>query len=454
MKRNDPRMLAVRSAQVMLTYLPFMVAQGTIASMLPSWATLPWAILIIYYTITRFTYISVDWLTTRWFADHNGLAVQTGWPARSRVTVTWSEIGTLDVRQGWAARLLGVRTIIASVGADGCSKLTLEAVSAVDAERLVKFHGQFDNCAAGAGEPPEATIVHRSRSIDFLAIGFTHGQFLLVVPFLIGSGADLMELAGLELVTIAGWLAGLGVAPAIFLVTALALGYGTFRSALAYHGHTVRQHSWGYSTSGGLFQRASCEARLEHVVGVRVDRNPLMLLTGTCSVHLVLDTGRGDSRSLPLLPLISWRDLDHHLERLLPQSKPSQTTRRTFAEPVLVILSSIGLALAILPVFGLWIAGLLVTLGLLVANALCVKLAHGASTVWIETGLLSRRLRIVEGKAVRELSYVLWPGFRLGSRGWLGLKVLDRRIRVHWIPRVPCDLARSLWLHRAAGAKG
>lgn len=42
MQRNDARMLGVRFVGAMLTYVPFMLIQGSVAALLPPFWALPW----------------------------------------------------------------------------------------------------------------------------------------------------------------------------------------------------------------------------------------------------------------------------------------------------------------------------------------------------------------------------------------------------------------------------
>lgn len=66
MRRNDPRMLVVRAAESLVLWVPFMLAQGAIADRLPPSWVLPWNALVVYYCLTRVSYIAADWLTVTW----------------------------------------------------------------------------------------------------------------------------------------------------------------------------------------------------------------------------------------------------------------------------------------------------------------------------------------------------------------------------------------------------
>ena len=443
MKRNDPRMMVARLVQCMLTYVPFMLVQGSIARLLPGWMMLPWTMLVLYYTLTRVSYVCADWMITKWEAGLKGLIIHSGFLKKTRISVSWAEVGTLDVRQGWINRVLRVHSVSAIVGAGGHSCLVLEALTHSDVLRLTNLQSRWSAHAADRGEQDGGVAIYRSRLREFIPIGFAHGQFLLVVPFLFGAGGDLMELFGFNVLATLRSVDGQGVVLFFLAAGFFALFFGTLQAALKYYSYTVRQYAWGYSVSGGLFEKSRRDARLGNIVGVRVERNPLMVLTGTCSLHLILATGRSDSKSLPLFPLISWRDVDHHIEQLLPSSKIDQVTRRTFLEPCLVLLATMVVAIAAWQLLGHWVAGLVMVFGLMSANVLCVKLGRNGSTVWIDTGMFARQMRIIDIGAVRETSYITWVGPRRWLHGWLGLKVLDQRIRVHWIPRVHEVLASS-----------
>ena len=264
----------------------------------------------------------------------------------------------------------------------------------------------------------------------------------------IGTGADLLAFVGVDLMDAPGWAERWGTAPVAAGALVLALAYGTLRAALTYRGYTVRQHPWGYTTAGGLVQSDRREARLEHVVGVRVDRNPLMQATGHCSVHLILATGRGDKRPLPVLPLVRFAELDPHLARLLPgatpaEMMPAEMTRRAVLEPLLVLAGAGAAATAAWFSVSPWLAGLLLLVGARVANTLAARLGRNASTVWIDTGVVGRSIRIVAATAVRTVSFVALRVPGPARIGWLRLLVLDRRVRKHHIPGVPTRLART-----------
>lgn len=450
MQRNDARMLGVRFVGAMLTYVPFMLIQGSVAALLPPFWALPWTILVVYYSVTRVPYVVADWATTRWSADEHGLRLRSGWPLRSDVTVPWHDMGSLHAQQSYVARLFGVHRLTAVVGAESRSTLVLEALTAADVQRLTAWHAApaaprptpIAGDEAGAEQESDA-VLYRARPRDFFLIGFTHGQFLLLIPFVWGTGTDLLGLVGLDLADALGWAERWGAGPVVAGAVVLALAYGTLRASLTYRGYTVRQHAWGYTTAGGLVQRDRREARLEHVVGVRVDRNPLMQLTGHCSVHLILATGRGDKRPLPVLPLVRVAALDPHLARLLPEPTPQEMTRRAVLEPLLVLAGAGAAATAAWFWVSPWLAGLLLLVGAWAANALATRLGRNASTVWIDTGVVGRSVRIVAASAVRTVSFLALRVPRPAQVGWLRLLVLDRRARQHHIPGVPTRLART-----------
>lgn len=228
MRRVSPVLIALRGVDAVKVYLPFMVLQGGVAERLPDWLRLPWLILVIYYSLTRVQLLLFDWLTTRFAITPDGIAQQTGWPTRQLVHARWTEIGGLHVDQDLSHRLLGRHRARAVVGAEGRDEILLEALDADAVAELRRHHAAAAPPRSGIVDaPPTAVVgVHRTSWRDKLLISVAHGQFLLIVPFMLGAYSDLAEFAGLPSGTAVLDRVASGGVGAVGWAVVAALGFG------------------------------------------------------------------------------------------------------------------------------------------------------------------------------------------------------------------------------------
>lgn len=378
MRRVSPALIVLRGVDAVKVYLPFMLLQGSVAERLPGWLQLPWLALVIYYSLTRIQLLFFDWLTTRFAITSDGITQQTGWPTRHLAHARWAEIGGLHLDQDLSHRLLGRYRARAVVGAEGRDEILLEALDADDVAELRDHHGDASDrrVVAADAAPQDAVVVHRTSWRDKLLISFTHGQFLLIVPFILGAYSDLAEFAGLPSgAAVLDHIVAGGMGAAAWAVAA-AFGFGLAHTAVRYHGYTVVRSGHTFTASGGLLHHQARDARIADVRGVRISQNPLMRLTGCSSLSLVLATARGEFKSLVVLPVAPTRQAERLAVEVLPGLAADRSAPVRTPVPTLAGLLAIPVAAAATAAwYGLpWVAALIGCLVLLTANTLWARL--------------------------------------------------------------------------------
>lgn len=440
MRRASPVLIALRGVDAIKVYLPFMLLQGGIAERLPEWLRLPWLILVVYYSLTRLQVLFFDWLTTRFAIGDAGVTQQTGWPTRQLVHARWSEVGGLHIDQDLSHRLLGRHRARVVVGADGRDEILLEALDAATVAELRQRHAVASAAVVSASTPATSSaqtvsdtpeLVHRTSWRDKLLISFTHGQFLLIVPFILGAYSDIAEITGLPSSTDVFDQVAAGSPTVIGLAVLAAFGFGIIQAALRYHRYAVVRSGETFTASGGLLHRHVRDARIADVRGVRISRNPLMRLVGCGSLSLVLATTRGEFRSLVVLPVAPLA----RVQLLAAEVLPGLTVER--AASVRTPPRTLGALLA-LPAAGAlgawwlglyWLAALLGCLTLLAANALWarVEVPLQGDVLTHRRGLIQLRSYAVRLSAIRSLDSWLLPGVCLSRT-----VVMDRRPTSLW----------------------
>lgn len=441
-------MLLLTTYEAMVVYLPFMLVQGSLAKMLPAWAEVPWFILIIYYSATRLSVIFEDYLTTWWSADEAGVVIRSGWLLREETTLTWNEVGTVKTSQSWLARLLGVVEVTITVGASERSSLVIAAVTLHQAQEIRSLHEASglhsvaakvvaDECVAFEGQDAEE-LIYQASFRDYLLIGFTHGQFLLLIPFLFGSGADIFEFLGIDLFEVRFSWSLLVVGVVISAV------YGTLRAIITFGGYRVTRTSWGFRMCGGLVQRTKFEARSDEIVGVRINRNPLMQITGFCSFSLILATGRGDIKALPVLPVVRNSKAFQEVSMILPRVvRPDNRKSWGFGACVAGAGALVSGLLFLLTEM-MWSAGLMLGASLWVGNVLVSRADIRDSWLTVESGLINQNLRMIHTEAVHTVSLLHRVIPSPARRSFMCVTVLDRRPKKLLVPGVRARVAEQI----------
>lgn len=378
MRRVSPALIVLRGVDAVKVYLPFMLLQGSVAERLPGWLQVPWVALVIYYSLTRVQLLFFDWLTTRFAISADGISQQSGWPTRQFTQVRWAEVVGLHIDQDLSHRLLGRFRARAMLGAEGRDAILLEALNADDVATL---RNHYDDAADHGGmttdtQADECVVVHRTSWRDKLLISFTHGQFLLIVPFVLGSYSDLAEFAGLPSGTaVLDQVISGGIGPVCWAVAA-AFSYGLVHACVRYHGYSVVRHGHTFTASGGLLQRQSRDARIRDVRGVRISQNPFMRLTGCAALSLVLATARGEFTSLVVLPVAPTGQVERIAAEVLPGLSAERSVDvRTPVRPLLGLLAVPTVAAAAAAWYGwYWVAALFGCLVLVTANTLWARL--------------------------------------------------------------------------------
>lgn len=464
MHRCSPVLLLLRGVDALKVYLPFMLLQGSIAERLPSALLVPWYALVAYYTVSRFHLIFFDWLTVRYSWSVEGIVHRSGWPTSVTTRARWSEVGALHVEQDLAHQLLRRFRVRAVLGADGREGIELEALDAATVAALRAFHDAAhpettehsagmqpsqQALAAHAQAPliapgPTDQLIFRAGWRDYLLISVGYGQFVLVVPFLLGAWSDIAARVGLPDGTVVlDQLLAAG--PTVMLASVpVAFAFGFTRAWVTFAGYRVTRDASGFEARGGLLRRDVRRACFDEVRGVRISQNPLLRLVGRYSVSLVLGSARGEFRSLVVLPVASATSVHRLMLDMVPESetprRPATTVPWGVFAAVLAagVVGTVATSLAQLA----WVAIGVGLIAGLVADALYVRvelpgtgivLSHRRGTLW-------RRQYLVTLGSVRRVES--WrralPGF-LG-RCWARIVVMDRRPVSLWLPAVPSAL--------------
>ncbi len=451
MYRCSPALLVIRAIDALKVYLPFMLVQGSIAERLtPPFLWLWWA-LVVYYSVTRLHLIFFDWMTIRFSYSADGIVYRSGWLNRVTTQATWSQIGALHVEQNVFHQLLHRYQVRAVIGAEGKVDITLDALDAVTVARLRKYH------RATAGEvvpelvPAEGAVLqrrtglapqtgsrelYRARWQDYAIISVGYGQFVLLVPFLLGAWSEVADALALPngRVLVDGLVSGSWIMITGFVVAAAAFGF--VRAFATYGGYRVAADSDGFEAECGLWARHHRRARQDEVKGLLISQNPLMYVMGRYSVSLVLASARGEFRSLVVLPAAPTSAVHQLAESLIPGSLSQRTEATTPAGLAgIVVAAGVGAATALSALGSFWVAAGALLAALLFANSVWVKVwlpAAGSTVFRHRRGLLWRREYVMHTDSVRLIESMAMPG--IVTRQVARVRVMDRRPRWLWLP--------------------
>lgn len=460
MQRCSPMLLLMRAVDALKVYLPFMLLQGSIAERLPAGFRVVWYVLVAYYTVSRFPLVFFDWLTVRYTVTAEGIVHRAGWPTSVTTRVAWPEVGALQVEQDLVHQLLRRFRVRAVLGANGREDVILEAQDAASVAGLRDFHDQARRSVAGSGAdrsarrpvpaaapaPSARRVIFRAGWRDYLLISVGYGQFVLVVPFLLGAWSDVAGAVGLPdgFVLLDQLLVG-GLAALLMAVPA-ALAFGFAHAWLRFHDYRVSQDQGGYEARGGLLRRDVRQARNAEVCGVRISQNPLMRLVGRSSVSLVLRASGGEFRSLVVLPAAPDPVVRGVLVDLVPGADRlrGEPTRVPAAAIVTVLVTGLaGAAVAVLAQLS-WVAAGTGLVAALLANALWVRVERSPDGAVLRhrRGLLWCREYVTPTTTLRWAES--WRVVATHDRCVGRLVLMDRRPISLWLPGVPAALYDSL----------
>lgn len=469
MRRCSPTLLALRAVDALKVYLPLMLVQGGIAARLPpEWLWL-WYALLAYYTLTRLQLVFFDWLTVRYAVSPSGVVCRRGWPTSVTTRAAWSEIGALHVEQDLTHQLLRRFRVRAVIGAEGREEIELDALDAAAVAALRTLHEPVRDATqphlrgeeapsprepqAGSGDTaparPGPKMLFRAGARDYLLISFGYGQFVLLIPFLLGAWSDIADMLGLPDGTVllehalgAGVLAVLGFVP-------VAAAFGILRTWVTYWGYRVTSDAAGFEACGGLLRHDVRRARLDEVTGIRVTQNPLMKLVGRYSMSLVLASARGEFRALVVLPVASAGQVRRLEVQLVPDAARDRLPATGAPFPVLTTILATGAvgavatALAGLP----WVAAAIALLAVALFNTCWVQVEapRGDGAVFRHRGgVLWSRDYLLATTAVRQVESWAWTPRVPSGRSWARLRIMDRRPVSLWLPAVPTPLVDQL----------
>lgn len=413
MRRPSAALVAVRAWGIGRSAVPVVLA-SVIGP--PEYLRTLWLIFVVVFAIISAYGLFFDWLTIRYRMDDEGLVYESGWPSKVRSQVGWREVDAVRVDQDLPHRLLRRYKVTVAVGAEQRESIVLAALSRQDADLLVRLHGEATATVPSdehpsvpgpeesRGDNSESHPLYRASWRDHLVIAFTYGQFILVVPFLIGGYRHVAEWISVPSEDdVALWLvAQLPVTIAALLVCAFL--YGVARSYLRFGGYVVRVIDGGYEVRFGVLECSTRRVQLDAVLGVRIDQNPLMALLGMASLRLVLRNSHGEDQTLTILPVARMSMVEEHLRRILPGAVMT-TDRPGWPVPVAVLVLGGGAASGLMIAGRHWaMALLLLILALWLANRWTAAWGQGGGYVVFRRGVCFVQRYLLRPEAIRSLS--------------------------------------------------
>lgn len=478
MRRNDRRLILIRSYEVALTYLPILLIYLTVRDRTHGYARMITDVGFACYTLIRSSDILRDWLTVRFALDDTTVRYSEGWIHTRSLHLHWGDVATFHVTRSAAHRLLNCAQITIGVGGGQRREIVLHAVDERTVKELTGMLADKHTCSSALAKssagrvavtsltdetpltPTDArrTVLFRARPRDYLMISLTYGQFILVIPLLLSAYIEAAEWLSFVHIDLPQQIAGLTDSvdrgPSLLLALPIALLVAvTFGAGLAwmrYHSFTADlvdgsvTVAWGWPTE----QRRRIPSVA--VTGVRVDQNPLMRLVGMARLSVVVRQGAdgiGSNVVLPVAPL-------HHIGRLLATAVPAYSWAGRMP-PRSVRAFEVGVAAVAVALLGglqwLWgprlaLLALAVVIVVVAGNRAWVAVeATGDGLLLVRRGVLWTRLYIlrvddihVAGRRYGAL------GASLGRAG-LSLYFVDRGARVVHGIALPERSVRAAW---------
>lgn len=331
MRRNSPKMMVVRALEAGKVYVPFAFLQGSIHSQLSGWAASAWLAMFWYYSVTRVSYVFLDWLATKYEVTASGIRIVEGLTTRRETAVAWTDIASVQVSQSALHRILRCSAVQIGIGSQSKGSVTLEAVSASCAEAITSLFRAGSaarsarNTAARFSSGGER--IFEMGKLDYLLISIAYGQFALLIPFAFGLYTELSTLLSLPHVDL--WLlveqnpSPVALAATAVAVACVALAYGLCVAWLRYGSFTVVARAGILEVTGGVIAGERRQVQLGEVLGVRIRQNPLMVLMHHATVSLVLRESGSRLRSNVIFPSIPRAAVGAKLSEHFPQLRSS-----------------------------------------------------------------------------------------------------------------------------------
>ncbi|OFE18658.1 hypothetical protein BA895_00100 [Humibacillus sp. DSM 29435] len=477
--RNSPLMLVVRLAESAGFIVPTAIAWFAIRTRWQTWLGVPIDAIALTIAVLAVAGLLFEWWFTRFSVGAAGIIYRKGLLVRRAVSLGWGEVVSIQVSRSPVARLLGCSKVIIGVGSVARPTLIIEAVTprtAAGFERdfarsRTRGHASEvvagrDAAAAGvevrpgdgvdlrepgAGlvdDPAKATLLYRIRPRDFLVLSVTYGQFVLVVPFLIGlygNIADVLSLSNTPL-TLPNLDLPLPLLILVMLIAAApaAVTFGVAVAWLRFRRFEVHDRDDGYAMTGGWLSDESRQLSRAQVAGLKVQQNPLMRATGFARLRFASRQSGDRIASNIVFPAVRLSSVRSGLETQFPRYVAALYRPDAMPRPLgwamavfgVALLALVGVLVREAPVF-LAAGWMLVT-----ATALLVAANYSWAAASIdEQGVVSYRRGFVwvthyalpcESVYVAESYSVSW--FRGRSLGLLCLGIYDSRPVRLWVP--------------------
>ncbi|MFJ4982104.1 PH domain-containing protein [Streptomyces coeruleorubidus] len=320
-------MFALRVAEHAATIVPTLIAGVSIWTRWPVVFGIPVDTLFGLVGGVIVLSLVVDWWTTRFSVDSSGISYDSGLLVRRSTSLGWTEVVSVQVSRSAVARFLGCSRVLIGIGTESKATLVIEAVPQVVAAEIEGYfeagrvhpsrtmpvpgtpggavapavEGHSGSADAGNGPAPAGQtaphaadpgdLIYRIRIRDYLLISVTYGQFVLLFPFLmeVYENAAAFFQPSLALPAISDLEEPLWVlaTAAVTAVGAVAMAFGMLVAWLRYRSFEVRLRAGVFAMSGGLVSAESRQMPRSQVGGVKIQRNPLMRVTGHARLAFV-----------------------------------------------------------------------------------------------------------------------------------------------------------------------
>lgn len=469
-QRNSAAMFVTRAADTATTVLPTGLVWLSLRGRWPHVMGVPVDLVFGLVAAAAVAALAAEWWTTRFCFDDDGIELSRGLLTRRSTSLAWRDVASVQISRTPVARAIGRAQVTVGIGSRARADLVLGTVREQTAQAVQECFGRARDDGpsttgttapsapddADRGQAEDALrLVYRMRTRDYLVLSLTYGQFVLLVPWLLGlfdTLSNLERVAGVSLPFEPHRVSWPLAVVALLLAPASAVVFGTAVAWLRFRGFAVRQSADVIETTGGFVSAESRRVAGPQVVGVKIQQNPLMRVTGFARVGVVTrQSGRrvGANIVFPAARLASLpqRLGDSFVRYAGPAGHvgalgPGRTAGRILAA---------GAGLMVVSAFGAVRGGVppgLVLIFCLAAVAMLVATNYG----WViaEVGADQRVLAVRRGFAwvtcyVVDLDSVyfaqsLHARVGRGGVGVLGLTIYDSRVVRLWVPARRPDL--------------
>lgn len=299
MQRNSKWLIASRAVHVAKSAWAVYAALAALLVFTDDSWRYPLIALVVYYTWTRAYVIFYDWLTFRYLLTADGIQIRRGLISKSATKVEWEHVRAVATSTDSILRISGnVRVALSIEAADGVP-LIVEAMPRHLHQWLLQFV-HTDTVHEQRIELDSPLAAPQLRMTDYLAIGFTSGKFVLIVP-LMASGLRYLTPSSGEGYWLDEWRLVERMPPLLQVLSIgglalLGLLYGTLLAWLRYRGMRLMEDGNKFYWEAGALSKRSFHLPKGGVRHVVIRRNTLMRATGRAQVAVVL--GGSDAAGL------------------------------------------------------------------------------------------------------------------------------------------------------------